>query len=365
MVSQNTNYQTPLYQTHLDSGAKMMEFANWQMPMRYQSELEEWRLVREVCGIFDIAHMSIIDCHGADAEAFLQSVLCNDVAKMAPFTAQYSCFLNETGGVIDDVMVYKRSTEAFIVVFNAAFLEHIPSFVALASGFDAKVLHRKDLAMLALQGPKARSTAARLAYCDGMDIANMGRFSWQERHQVMVARTGYTGEDGLEFIVPQDQLKALWQAIIKEGVAPIGYVARDILRLEAGLNLSGADMHPGISPYSANIGFCVDMRDTLRDFIGKAALIAQKSQQNYPRQVGLALQEGPMLRAKMEVYQGEDQKVGYLTSAGYSPHLGCTIAFAQIASPDDSGPFWVKLRGKKWTLSQSKTRFLSFDKAVP
>lgn len=322
--------RTPLYDAHVDAGAKMVDFGGWEMPVSYGSQIEEHHAVRRDSGMFDVSHMLVIDIAGPDSKAYLRRLLANDAARLTqPGKALYSCMLNPEGGVIDDLIVYFFGPENWRAVVNAgtaqADLEWMRR-VADTEHFNVSLLPRHDLAMIALQGPNARrqAWAARPAWQAATEA--LKPFSAAVLADgCMVARTGYTGEDGFEIMLPAMQAQTLWNDLLALGVRPCGLGARDTLRLEAGMNLYGQDMDESVLPAESALSWTVSMTDPEREFIGRDALEAAPNDRIL---VGVKLLERGVMRAHMAVRcaQGE----GELTSGTMSPTMGVSIGMARV-----------------------------------
>lgn len=321
--------RTPLNAEHRAAGAKLVDFGGWEMPLHYGSQLEEHHRVRRQAGVFDVSHMGVIDVLGRDAEAFLRYAVANDAARLAlPGQALYTCLLNETGGTLDDLVIYFLGAEAYRVVVNAGTatqdLDWLNGLVA-ARGMQVALVPRGDLALLAVQGPSARALTAQSCPALAATIADLRRFTGAFVRDWFVARTGYTGEDGLELIVPAVFVRELWSALIAHGIAPCGLGARDTLRLEAGLNLYGHEMDGTVDPYAANLGWTVSLDDPARDFVGRAALLDAPREQHL---LGLVLRDAGVLRAAQAVRTAHG--VGITTSGSFAPTLGRSIALARV-----------------------------------
>ena len=339
--------RTPLYGEHERVGARMVSFGGWDMPLHYGSQLEEHHAVRRDAGMFDVSHMRVIDLRGSGARDFLRRLLANDVAKLpAPGKALYSCMLNETGGVIDDLIVYWREPDSYRAVVNAATAQRDLDWMrAQAGGFEVSVAPRADLAMIAVQGPRARERAAGLLPAPLRGPAGaLKPFACREHGDWFVARTGYTGEDGWEILLPADLAPALWRGLAEAGVAACGLGARDTLRLEAGMSLYGQDMDEGVTPLESGLGWTLAWEPADRDFVGRAALEAQRGAGGLRRFVGLLLQGRGVLRGHQRVMSGETV-AGEVTSGGFAPTLGRSIALARV-SPDIGATCAVEIRGK-------------------
>lgn len=325
--------RTPLYDAHLAAKAKMVDFHGWDMPLNYGSQIEEHNAVRNDSGVFDVSHMTIVDVAGLEAKAFLRYLLANDVAKLSiAGKAQYSSMLNERGGVIDDLIVYFFNDQSYRLVVNSATREKdIPWIESAAANFQVTITEQPELAMVALQGPKAEEKLKLVLDAEQFELVKgMKPFLSVQVGDYFIATTGYTGERGYEIVVPGDKVTALWDALLNVGVQPCGLGARDTLRLEAGMNLYGQDMDESISPLAANMEWSVAFEPAERDFIGRAALERQK-EQGYDKLVGLVMREKGVLRhgQKVKVEGGE----GIITSGTFSPTLGFSIAMARVPKP--------------------------------
>jgi aminomethyltransferase len=340
--------RTALYEKHLQAGARMVDFAGWDMPLHYGSQIEEHHQVRRDCGMFDVSHMAIVDIAGAQAQAFLRQLLANDVAKLtAPGRALYGCMLNERGGVVDDLIVYYRSDTAYRMVVNAATRDKDLEWMHRhAQDLELRLRERDDLAMIAVQGPHARAKALECLPGPGRDQAEaLKPFSGLALQDLFVARTGYTGEDGFEIMVPNTQAPDLWQALLDVGVRPVGLAARDTLRLEAGMNLYGTDMDEDVTPLESGLAWTVAWEPQGREFVGRKALEAQRAAGPTRRFVGLVLQGRGVLRSHQRVFMA-DGGVGEITSGSYSPTLGVSIALARVPA-GTAQDCQVEVRGRR------------------
>lgn len=339
--------QTPLYEKHLQAGAKMVSFAGWDMPIHYGSLIEEHHQVRRDAGMFDVSHMVVIDLQGARVREFLSYLLANDVGRLkAPGKALYSCMLNEQGGVIDDLIVYFLSESFFRLVINAATRENDLRWIERqAAAFDVQVHERPELAMIAVQGPTAQQKVQGLLDdSDRAEAQALKLFFGAQLGDLFIAFTGYTGETGYEIIVHQDAAAELWRKLQDAGVKPCGLGARDTLRLEAGMNLYGTDMDESVSPLESGLGWTVALQPTERDFIGRGALEKQKATGNLRRFVGLVLEGRGVLRGHQKVIL-DDNSEGETTSGTFSPSLKKAIAMARV--PATVGDHCkVEIRGK-------------------
>ena len=356
--------RTPLYQCHIDAGAKIVDFFGWEMPINYGSQITEHEVVRTDAGMFDVSHMTVVDVSGDDAKAFLQFLLANDVAKLTvPGKALYSCMLNQQGGVIDDLIVYYLRDNFYRVVINSATREKDLAWLdQQAQGYaDLNVKFRSDVAMLAVQGPNAREKATSLfADYQQSAIGDLARFQGVEFDDCFVARTGYTGEDGFEILMLSDQIADLWKRLIDAGIAPCGLGARDTLRLEAGMNLYGADMDETTSPLISGLSWTVAMSDD-RDFIGKQVLQAQQAEGIPQCFVGLLLLDKGVLRNHLKVVTGQGE--GEITSGSYSPTLQRSIAMARLPA-GATGVVEVEVRYKMLKAEIVKLPFVREGKSM-
>ena len=320
---------TPLNPAHRALGAHMVDFGGWDMPVHYGSQIEEHHAVRRDAGMFDVSHMLAVDLQGGGARDFLQRILANDVGKLrVAGRALYSCMLNEEAGVIDDLIVYLLSDDCFRLVVNAGRVEKDLAWMA-AQGqrFDAalEIRPRRDLAMIAVQGPAARERVWQVLPETRAASAAMPPFHALPSGELLLARTGYTGEDGFEIMLPAARAEAIWNALAAAGVKPCGLGARDTLRLEAGMNLWGQDMDESVSPLDAGLAWTVES-DSAREFVGKTALLAQGQRRQL---TGLLLQEtGGVLRAHQNVVTAKGE--GAITSGTFSPTLARSIALARL-----------------------------------
>lgn len=338
---------TPFNQAHKDAGGKLVDFSGWELPVNYGSQIAEHEAVRTDAGMFDVSHMMISDITGEQTKAWLQKLLANDVAKLSFVgKALYSAMLNDNGGVIDDLIVY-RTNEAetqYRIVSNGATREKdAAQFNKIGAEFGVNITPRYDLCMLAVQGPKAiekllqvkpdwADKVTALKPFQGVDLGN----DW------FVARTGYTGEDGVEVMLPESQATEFFNALKNAGVQPCGLGARDTLRMEAGMNLYGHDMDDDVSPLQAGMAWTVDLKDESRDFVGKTPLLALKNQGVDVKQVGLLLETRGVLREGMEVVTPHGK--GVITSGTFSPSLKQSIAIARVPLATE-GTAQVDIRG--------------------
>jgi len=340
--------RTPLYALHAAAGAKLVEFGGWDMPLHYGSQVEEHHAVRRDAGMFDVSHMTRVDLHGPGVRAFLGHLVANNVEKLrVPGRALYTCMLNPDGGVIDDLIIYYLSEDWFRLVVNASTREQDLEWIRQHAPVDVEIRERPDLAMIAVQGPNARMRAWA-ALGDAVRDASepLAPFHAALVEDIFLARTGYTGEDGFELIVPNAKAADVWRALQAQGVAPCGLGARDTLRLEAGMNLYGADMDVTTTPLESGLAWTVAWEPEDRNFVGRTALEAQR-RLGVPRQlVGLVLLDRGVLRAHQPVIT--DRGIGEVTSGTFSPTLSRTIALARVPSGIAIGADCrVEIRGRE------------------
>ena len=328
--------KTPLYQAHVDGGAKIVDFGGWDMPLHYGSQLDEHHIVRNDAGAFDVSHMTVVDVSGDGAQDFLRRLFANDVARLKDDgKALYSAMLNVDGGVVDDLITYYLSPGRYRVVVNAATRDKDLEWINRQAGdFEVEIQERSELGMIAVQGPKARERAATVLAEDVRDAAlALKPFYALDAGELFIARTGYTGEDGWEIVMPADQAADYWQRFVDAGIRPCGLGARDTLRLEAGMNLYGSDMDETISPLEAGMGWTIAWDTEYRDFIGRGPLTEMRAKPDRRRFVGLLLEGKGILRDHMRVVV-DGVGEGEITSGGFSPTLQRSIAMARVPAGD-------------------------------
>ncbi|HZF97465.1 MAG TPA: glycine cleavage system aminomethyltransferase GcvT [Pseudoxanthomonas sp.] len=363
------NQKTILNDTHRALGAKMVDFGGWDMPIHYGSQIDEHHQVRRDAGMFDVSHMTVVDLHGRRTREFLRRLLANSIDKLKkPGKALYTCMLNEQGGVIDDLIAYFMDEEFFRLVVNAATRDKDLEWIQRhASAFEVAVKERPEFAMVAVQGPNARARV--LGLLDPQDRAaaeKLTRFAAVQARSadgvpLFVARTGYTGEDGFEIVLPQSDAVAFWTALLEAGVKPAGLGARDTLRLEAGMNLYGQDMDESVTPYEAALAWTVVLDDD-RDFIGRGVLQSQ-AEAGAPRQmIGLVMDEKGVLRHGQKVLTVNGE--GEILSGTFSPSLGKAIAFARIPA-GEPGAVQVDIRGRAVPVRQVRFPFVREGQPQP
>ncbi len=357
--------RTSLYQKHLDSGAKMVDFGGWDMPINYGSQIEEHNQVRTAAGAFDVSHMTVVDIAGQDAEKYLRRLLSNDVLKLdAQGRALYSAMLTHDGGVVDDLIVYKMSFGYRLVVNCATRSKDLAWMIEHSRGYQVSIEERPRLAILAIHGPGSIDAVCQVLDADQAEaVMALKNFTGVELGDYFIARTGYTGEKGVELIFPDADAPQLWDKLLAVGVKPVGLGARDTLRLEAGMNLYGHDMDESISPLAANMEQTITWQPDDRDFIGREAVTSHKQQQaagKLGKLVGLVLETRGVLREGQAVQT--DTGTGIITSGSFSPTLKHSIALARI--PSDSTSCQVDLRGTLTAVRIVKPNFVRFGKKV-
>jgi len=337
--------QTPLNAAHRAMGAKMVNFGGWDMPVNYGSQIDEHHQVRNDCGMFDVSHMRVVDVKGESTRNFLSYLLANNVNKLTHSgKALYSCMLLENGGVIDDLIVYFMQEEWFRIVVNAGTADNDIAWMKQQASEHAPKISISDhpeLAIIAVQGPNARAKVWEALPGSKELTENLAPFCAAEMGTMFIARTGYTGEDGFEIMIPANAAPFFWATLAEKGVKPIGLGARDTLRLEAGMNLYGQDMDENTNPLEAGLAWTVDLKSE-RNFIGKAALMTKPP---VNKLVGLVLQDRGVLRGHQKVHT--DHGDGEITSGSFSPTLEKSIALARVPKAVQVGePVQVSIRDK-------------------
>jgi aminomethyltransferase len=352
--------KTALYDHHVKANALMVDFSGWQMPLHYGSQIQEHHAVRNHVGLFDVSHMGVVEIKGKDTVNYLRFVLANDVTKLKNCgDALYSCMLNEKGGVIDDLIAYRFSDDHFRLVINAGCREKDFQWLQLqAKQFDVNLTLRDDLCLLALQGPEAIAALEIIFDKSTFEKVNALRnfqFIILE-NDIVIARTGYTGEAGVEMIMPVKNALKIWDKCIDHGIQPCGLGARDTLRLEAGLNLYGADMTTETSPLVSNLSWTVSFKDENRNFIGRDALLAEKTRGISHQLMGLVLESRGVLR-NHQIVKINGDGMGEITSGSFSPTLNKSIALARIPVTDSTDAL-VERRGEWLPVKIVKPRFI-------
>ncbi|EPJ82108.1 glycine cleavage system aminomethyltransferase GcvT [Pseudomonas sp. CFII68] len=356
--------RTPLYDLHLALGAKMVDFGGWDMPLHYGSQVEEHHQVRRDCGVFDVSHMTVIDVAGVQAKVWLQRLLANDVDRLQDTgSALYSAMLNERGGIVDDMIIY-RVEDGYRLVFNASTRDQDLAWMQAQIGdYDVQLHERPELAMLAIQGPQARQKIAELVTQPrGQIIQQLKPFEGRVDGEWFIARTGYTGEDGLEIVLPAQEAPSFFNDLVGAGISPIGLGARDTLRLEAGMNLYGQDINQDVSPLASNMAWSIAWEPASRQFIGRGALEAELASGVQHKLVGLVLEERGVLRAH-QVVRIANVGEGEITSGSFSPTLSKSIALARVpmATADRAE---VEIRGKWYPVRVVKPTFVRHGKTL-
>lgn len=350
--------KTPLYDCHLKSNAKIVDFAGWDMPLHYGSQIQEHHQVRQDSGVFDVSHMTILDIKGDDVAPYLRYLLANNIDRLIPGKALYTCMLNEQGGVVDDLIVYKIADHFYRLIVNSGTHDKDVAWLQQhMQNFKCEFIERTDLAMLAIQGPKIREKIPILfSEAQAQAVAALKPFHAAILDDLFVARTGYTGEDGFEIILPTTNAANVWQKIIEAGIRPAGLGARDTLRLEAGLNLYGSDMDETVTPLESNLTWTVAFEPKERHFIGREALEKQLQEGVKYRLTGLVLEAQGVLRNHQKV-QVDGLGEGEITSGSFSPTLNKGIALARV--PADTGEqCFVDMRGKQVSVMAVKPPFI-------
>lgn len=365
--------QTSLYDRHVEAGARITEFSGWDMPLHYGSVIKEHLAVREHAGVFDVSHMTFLDAAGDGSLDFLRYLLANDAGRLTPGQALYSLMLNESGGVLDDLIVYRLGEDRFRLVLNCATREKDLAWIEQHAGeYQVQLQERDELAMLAVHGPESIGLVCTVLGLRGFSkpevdtVRGLEGFRCLEMGGWFIAHTGYTGETGLELMLTEDEAQVVWDALLALDVQPVGLGARDTLRLEAGMNLYGQDMDESVSPFSANLGWTIAWEPASREFIGRGAVEAQHrdfEQGLLPRQAGLVLEERGVLRhGQSVVCEGSQDEKGIITSGGFSPTLNHSIALARI--PHKAGNCRVDLRGKLTPVKVVRPCFVRHGKSV-
>ena len=360
--------QTPLFEQHQACGARMVDFHGWMMPLHYGSQMDEHHAVRTEAGMFDVSHMTIVDLHGARVREFLRYLLANDVAKLTqPGKALYTAMLNASAGVIDDLIVYFMTEDFFRLVVNSATREKDLAWISQhAEPFSVELTERRDLALIAVQGPQAQAKAQTLLNETQREaVAGMKPFFGVQAGDLFIATTGYTGEAGYEIALPNEQAADFWQRLLAAGVKPAGLGARDTLRLEAGMNLYGQEMDEGVSPLAANMGWTIAWQPVEREFIGREALEAQR-EKGTEQLVGLVMTEKGVLRNELPVRFTDaagNLQEGVITSGSFSPTLGYSIALARVPAGIGEQAI-VQIRNREMPVRVTKPVFVRAGKPV-
>jgi glycine cleavage system T protein (aminomethyltransferase) len=355
--------QTPLNALHRELDAKLVDFSGWEMPLHYGSQVEEHHAVRRDAGMFDVSHMLPVDLRGAAARPFLGRLLANDAARLRTTgKALYTCMLHEGGGVIDDLIVYYMNESWFRLVVNAGCAEKDLAWMEtqrdrFAPGLE--IQPRRDLAMIAVQGPRAGERLWQAMPGTEALTGAMKPFTAVMVGEMFVARTGYTGEDGFEVMLPGKAAPYFWQALLEAGVKPCGLGARDTLRLEAGMNLYGQDMDASTTPLESGLAWTVDLKEG-REFIGRDALLRLPRTRQL---VGLLLLDKGVLRGHQKVFTQRGE--GEVTSGSFAPTLNASIAFARVPAGIEVGEeVEVEIRDRRTRARVVKPPFVRNGKVL-
>ncbi len=344
----------------------MIDFHGWDMPINYGSQLSEHEQVRNSCGIFDVSHMTILDFEGKDVKEFLRKLLANDINSLnEDFDGLYSALLNESGGILDDLIAYKLES-GYRLVFNCATRESDISWVVSQVGdMNVSFSERLDLSMIAMQGPDVFEVLSRCFSAETSNELKKKRpFQGLMENGTLVTTTGYTGEKGVEIMIDNEKANSLWQKAIQSGARPVGLAARDTLRLEAGMNLYGFEMDKMISPLECNMAWTVSLKDKERSFIGKEAFELKKKNGDHDLLKGLLFEDRCIVRSNQEIFFDEKKtKEGIVTSGTYSPTLKKSIALARIVHSDKETCL-AEVRGKIFTAAIGQPRFIKEGKVV-
>lgn len=359
--------KTPLHALHVELGARMVDFGGWDMPVNYGSQIEEHHRVRRAAGMFDVSHMCVVDLRGSAVRTYLERLVANDVGKLRQSgKALYSCMLNESGGVIDDLIVYYLEESWFRLVVNAGTRDKDLAWMRRCAsewGSSLEIIERSDLAMVAVQGPQARAAVAPfLEEPDGAAVLALEPFFGRPCGEWFIARTGYTGEDGFEIMLPAAEVESLWRGLSAAGVASCGLGARDTLRLEAGMNLYGNDMDEAQNPLESGLAWTVAFDPPGRAFVGRAALETLKAAGPASKLVGLLLEDRGVLRSHQKVFV-DGVGEGEVTSGTFSPTLERSIAFARVPRATGAA-VEVDIRGKRLPARVVKLPFVRHGRVL-
>lgn len=346
--------RTPLYNNHQEAGAKLVDFGGWEMPLHYGSQVDEHLAVRSHCGLFDASHMTVVDVSGAGAHDYLSVLLANDIDRLkTEGQALYTCMLNHDGGVVDDLIVYFRGESGYRLVVNASTREQDLAWMSACqdnfTGAKVVLTEQPDVALIAVQGPAAKQVFSQVAQENNLHglyekVETLSRFHACEHHSVYVGRTGYTGEEGYEIMLPAEHAPMTWNAFVGQGATPSGLGCRDTLRIEAGLNLYGTDMDQSVSPLEAGLAWTVSFAREDRAFNGRAALERQLAAGDLPSWHGVVLAGKGVIRNGYEVHTKGGAK-GVITSGTFSPTLKRAVGFARISATDETD-CTVDIRGR-------------------
>jgi aminomethyltransferase len=366
MSTETVLKQTPLFETYKKYGAKVIDFGGWELPVQFSSILEEHEAVRKEAGLFDVSHMGEVLVTGKDAESYINYLVTNDVTKLSINQAQYTAMCYPDGGTVDDLLVYKLANEKYLLVINAANIEKDYEWMEQHVKGDVTLQNISgDIAQLALQGPKVECILQKLTETD---LTEIGFFQFAQYvnldgvTDVLVSRTGYTGEDGFELYLAADKAEALWEKLLEvgkeNGLKPCGLGARDTLRFEARLALYGQELTSDISPLEAGIGFAVKTNKESH-FIGKDILTAQKEEGLKRKLVGIEVIGRGIPRHGYKVFSVNEEEVGFITSGTHSPSLkkGLGLALVSAEHAEVGTKLKVEIRNKKIDAVVVKTPF--------
>ncbi len=359
-------HKTALYDRHIGLRARISPFAGWEMPLHYGSQLQEHLTVRQDCGLFDVSHMCVVDFTGGDLLGLLQLILAGDASRLGDGEGRYGLMLNEQGGIIDDLISYRIQSGLFTLVVNAGNREKDLAWIRIhAPAYQVTVTERTDLAVLALQGPNALTRLIEIVPDEWINpIKALPPFHIIEQETWRIARTGYTGEEGFELILPITQVASIWDQLLSIGVAPIGLGARDTLRLEAGMTLYGRDINDQSNPLECGLGWTIAWEPEKRIFIGRHALEPLRTHPDLKKRVGIILTEKGVLRDHQTIFfHGEP--IGEITSGGYSPTLEAGIALAIVKREIQPGtPCQVEIRGRMFKARVVRPPFVRMGQSV-
>ena len=344
----------------------MIDFNGWEMPIHYGSQLEEHKLVRGSCGIFDVSHMTILDIEGSEDKKFLRSLLSNDITSLQEnYDGLYSAMLNDGGGVIDDLTAFKMPFGYRLVVNCATRKTDLKWIHENSERKSLTIEEREDLAMIAIQGPWTFKILSKFLSSELMaNLTTKQPFQGCTDRDTLVTKTGYTGEIGVEIMLPSKKARALWAKAIDSGAYPTGLAARDTLRLEAGMNLYGSEMDETISPLECNMSWVVSLKDEDRNFIGKQSFLKKREKGDFHTLKGLVFKERSIARSHQEVYFDEEKEIkGVVTSGSYSPTLKKSIALARIP-PTHLRTCVAEIRGKTIKATVGQPRFVRKGKNI-